>query len=116
MDPNSWSAKWRSAAAYVYLLICLSDFMLIPMYYEFLNHKVQTAEFVGLALKFDGSASQIEALKAIRQTRVWQPLTLQSTGLFHVAFGGILGVVAWKGKEKISVANEPNTNTENPKV
>lgn len=116
MDPNSWSAKWRSAAAYVYLLICLGDFMLMPMYYEFLNHKTQTAEFVELALRFDGAATQIEALKAIRQTRVWQPLTLQSTGLFHVAFGGILGVVAWKGKEKIAVANPPDGNTtEQPK-
>lgn len=115
MDPNSWSAKWRSAAAYVYLLICLGDFMLMPMYYEFLNHKIQAAEFVELALQFEGPATQIEALKAIRQTRVWQPLTLQSTGLFHVAFGGILGVVAWKGKEKVGVANPPETPPEEPK-
>ncbi len=111
MDPNSWSAKWRSAAAYVYLAICLSDFMLMPMYYEWLNYKVQTAQFVQLALQFDGAATQIEALKAIRQTRVWEPLTLQATGLFHVAFGAILGVVAWKGREKVSSASEPTDTT-----
>lgn len=79
--------------------------MLMPMYYEYMNHKVQAAQYVELALKFENGAAQIEALKAVRQTRVWEPLTLQATGLFHVAFGAILGVAAWtRGNEKIARA------------
>lgn len=95
-------SSWRPAAAYVYLLICLSDFMIMPMVYAGMAKKNANAANVELALKFDGAAAQIEALKAIRQTDVWNPITLQSTGLFHMAFGGILGVAAWtRGREKV---------------
>lgn len=76
--------------------------MLMPMYYEVMNSKVQTSQFVELALRFPDGAAQIEALKAIRQTRTWEPLTLAASGLFHLAFGAILGVTAWtRGQEKI---------------
>lgn len=109
-----WSVfGWRPTAAYVYLLICLSDFMLMPLYYEIMNHKLQTAQFVQLALQFPEGVAQIEALKAIRETRVWEPLTLKATGLFHMAFGAILGVTAWtRGQEKIQRAKTPSSETE----
>lgn len=115
MDPNSWSAKWRSAAAYVYLLICLCDFVVMPMYYEYMNNRVSSTQYVELALKFKDSSGQIEALKSLRMARVWEPLTLQSTGLFHVAFGAILGVVAWKGKEHVLPERDDSDDVTPPK-
>jgi hypothetical protein len=100
---EAWYAKsWRPAAAYVYLAICLSDFVFMPIYYEYANHKMQTQQFVSMALQFQDTTGQIEALRVIRQARVWEPITLQSTGLLHIAFGGILGVAAWtRGQEKV---------------
>lgn len=92
---DSWYMKsWRPAAAYVYLFICLSDFVLMPVYYEYAK-RIHSSEFVQLALKFPEGITQIEALRVIRQNESWEPLTLQATGLFHIAFGAILGVSAW---------------------
>jgi hypothetical protein len=34
---------------------------------------------------------------------MWKPLTLEGSGLFHVAMGAVLGVTAWtRGQEKIT--------------
>lgn len=94
--------SWRPAAAYVYLLICLSDFMFMPMIYAGMAKRNANVASVELALKFSGPTAQIEALKVIRDTDVWDPLTLKVNGLFHMAFGAILGVAAWtRGQEKV---------------
>lgn len=96
-----WKAMWRPAAAYVYLAICLMDFGIMPIIYEIINHSITNSSVVELALKFTDSAAQIEALHTLKQTQSWVPLTLQGNGMFHVAFGAILGVAAWtRGQEK----------------
>jgi K+ transporter len=34
---------------------------------------------------------------------VWQSLTLQNGGFFHIAMGAVLGVAAWtRGQEKLA--------------
>jgi len=109
---EQWLVKsWRPMAAYVYLFICLTDFVFMPAFYEYSNHKARMDHSVELALKFDGSTAQIEALKEMRRTQQWEPITLQSTGLFHMAFGAILGVAAWtRGQEKIVIAQQDSKN------
>ena len=71
--------RWRPAAAWVYMVICVLDFALFPIFWSIL-----------------------QAHQGISITQ-WVPLTLQGAGLFHMAYGAILGVTAWsRGKEKIT--------------
>jgi hypothetical protein len=59
--------------------ICVLDFALFPIFWSIL----QTYQGV--------SISQ------------WVPMTLQGGGLFHIAYGAILGVTAWsRGREKMT--------------
>jgi hypothetical protein len=96
-----WKELWRPLAAFVYLAICILDFGIMPIIYEMINQSISNQSLVDLALKFTDSAAQIEALHTLRQARVWVPLTLQGNGMFHIAFGAILGVSAWtRGQEK----------------
>lgn len=89
-------------AAYVYLVICICDFIVMPAYYEYANHKMHVIQQVEMALRFPEGVQQVEALRIIKETRAWEPITLVSGGLLHMAFGAILGVAAWsRGKEKV---------------
>jgi hypothetical protein len=68
------SSKWRPAMGWAYVLICLFDFMAAPVLLNVLQN----------------------------QANMWQPVTLQGGGLFHVSMGAILGITSWtRGTEKI---------------
>jgi hypothetical protein len=97
--PSVWRS-WHVFAAYVYLFICLFDFVLMPAFYEF-AHKVASDQVViAEALKFAPDA-QVTVLQMLRQSAKWTPLTLGENGLFHVSFGAILGVSAFaRGNER----------------
>lgn len=99
---ETWIAEnWRPMAAIVYLVICLSDFMGIPIALQVQNSRLDESALVSLAVQFKESAAQIEAIKVLHEQRSWQPLTLAQNGLFHIAFGAILSVSAWtRGREK----------------
>jgi hypothetical protein len=100
-----WKEAWRPAAAAVYLIICLLDFGIMPLIYEWINYSLSNQSLVDLALKFTNPAAQIEALHTLKQSRVWVPLTLQGNGMFHIAYGAILGVAAFqRGQEKVAWA------------
>lgn len=98
---ETWMAKnWRPLAAIVYLLICITDFLAMPVFYEYTNNKYTPDNIVELSLKFQGP-SQIESLKILHNERSWQPITLSQNAMFHIAFGAILGVAAWsRGQDK----------------
>lgn len=103
---QTWKQAWRPAAAYIYLLICIMDFIVFPGYYSLANNRATNTATVEEALKFKDSASQIEALKVLRREQTWTPLTTTGAGMIHLAFGSILGVAAWtRGKEKIALVN-----------
>lgn len=73
------NSKWRPAAAWIYLLICIVDFIVFPVLWSIL----QTTH---------GEVSTI-----------WQPLTLQGGGLMHISFGALLGVTAYgRTREKLA--------------
>ena len=75
--------KWRPMMGWMYMAICLFDFMLAPILWSLLQ---------GL------DNGQINSQ--------WQPLTLQGAGLFHIAMGAVLGIAAYgRTQEKLNGAN-----------
>jgi len=71
--------QWRPMMAIVYMIINLFDFLVFPIVWSYL---------------------QIHGKGEVAQQ--WVPLTLSSGGLFHMAFGAVLGVAAWtRGQEKV---------------
>lgn len=99
---ESWLRSWRHVAAYVYLTICLFDFVAMPIVYELFHRKMDEMTLIGAVKPLD-PLTQVELVKTLNQGDKWSPLTLGENGLFHVAFGAILGVAAWtRGNEKVS--------------
>lgn len=92
---ENWiQSKWRPMMAWVYMAVIIFDFIVAPVFWALLQ-----ADF--------SSATGI-----VHQQ--WEPITLASGGLFHMAMGAILGVTAWsRGKEKLEgVAGDRSYDTE----
>lgn len=106
---NGFKKYWRPIAAYVYLLICIFDFVGMPIYVEMHNNQVNTQAFEEIRSLQDKEV-KIKALESLdlgKQT--WTPLTLQGGGLFHLSFGAILGVAAFtRGQEKKAAIQNGN--------
>jgi len=97
---------WRPLAAYVYIIICIFDFMGAPIWLEHANQTVNVAAFEQIA-KFEDKDVQMKLIENMELgNRTWNPLTLMGGAFFHLAFGGILGVAAFtRGKEKVAAIN-----------
>lgn len=73
------NSKWRPAMGWMYMLVCISDFVLFPVLWSLI-------QVIG-----DGKV----------ETQ-WSPITLQGAGLFHMAMGAILGIAAYgRTQEKL---------------
>jgi len=94
---------WRPIAAYIYLAICVFDFVGAPLWVEHANQTVNLAAFSEIR-RFEDKDVQMKAIEHVELgNRSWTPLTLQGGGLFHLAFGAILGVAAFtRGQEKVA--------------
>jgi hypothetical protein len=80
------NSKWRPAMGWMYMAVCIFDFVLAPILWAIIQFWETSA-----------------ANDAFRQ---WQPLTLQGAGLFHMAMGAVLGLAAWgRTQEKLGGAN-----------
>ena len=80
MNNESLYTRWRPAMAWSYVIICLFDFMVGPMFYN--------------VLQYYEEASNIS---------MWQSITLQGGGLYHLSMGAIVGVSAFgRTKEKLA--------------
>jgi len=90
---------WKIHAAYVYLCICIFDFILVP---TFIGVVSVTWEEIFVIIKDMPLEVQLELVKS----RVWEPLTLKGGGLFHLAFGALLTGSAVT--EKIQKSNDKN--------
>jgi Holin of 3TMs, for gene-transfer release len=78
-DESLWRAYWRPAMGWVYMAICLFDFIIAP---------------TGTSILITFYKSTIP---------VWRSLTLENGGIMHLSFGAILGVAAWgRTKETIN--------------
>lgn len=70
---------WRPAAAWVYLVINIFDFIIFP------------------------SITYLYAFYTKTDHSSWNPLTIQGGGLFHIAFGSIVTATSWgRTKEKLN--------------
>jgi hypothetical protein len=71
--------RWRPLMAWLYMVTCAFDFILFPITWSILQ--ATTGQIV----------------------TQWSPITLQGAGLYHLAMGAVLGVVAWsRGQEKMA--------------
>lgn len=77
------NSKWRPAMGWMYMLTCMTDFVIFPVLW-----------------------SALQAVMKVPQITQWQPLTLQGAGLFHIAMGAVLGIAAMgRTQEKLAGAN-----------
>lgn len=90
LPSNDWmSAKWRPAMGWMYMAVCIFDFIIFPILWTV----IQSYDHQGMI------------------NQEWEPLTLKGGGLFHMAMGAVLGVAAWsRGQEKITAMNVGNSN------
>lgn len=90
------NTKWRPAMGWMYMTVCVFDFILFPILWAVVQFWENEA-----------------ANDAFRQ---WVPLTLQGAGLFHMAMGAVLGITAYsRGKEKMAgVGSESDLSAPTP--
>jgi hypothetical protein len=73
------NSKWRPAMGWMYMLVCISDFVLFPILW-----------------------SLVQVIGGGQIHTQWSPITLQGAGLFHMAMGAILGIAAYgRTQEKL---------------
>jgi hypothetical protein len=94
---ENWMNKhWRPTMAWSYMLICLFDFLLAPIFW-----------------------SVLQAYLKVPVTQ-WMPITTAGAGLYHLSMLGIVGVTAWqRTQEKFKYMDTVATvaaTTEPPKV
>lgn len=96
---STWMrSMWRPLAAMVYLAICVFDFIIAPYFVQ--AAPINLAEVFTYILKLPVD-QRVDALGLLITKQSWTALTLQGGGLFHIAFGAILGASAWtRGMEK----------------
>jgi len=85
---NTITDKWRPMMGWTYMATCLFDFIIGPVVYN--------------VLQFLNPGQHID---------MWQAVTLQGGGLYHLSMGAILGISAYgRTQEKINgVVNPPAT-------
>jgi len=89
MNDTKFHRYWRPAMGWSYLIVCLWDFLLAPLFFTWWAAKTKTS------------------------FEMWKPLTLAEGGLYHLAMGAIVGVTAWsRGQEKISFSNKTTASEE----
>ncbi len=77
---------WRWTALSVYLVICLYDFMVVPIWYGL--NRPDLATFIEILNTVKDPLIQLELMK--KMTGQHNPFTLMGGGIFHLAFGAIL--------------------------
>jgi hypothetical protein len=77
------NSKWRPMMGWMYMFVCVCDFIIFPVLWSMLHASLHTANIVQ-----------------------WNPLTLQGAGLFHIAMGAVLGITAFgRTQEKMAGLN-----------
>jgi hypothetical protein len=83
------NSKWRPMMGWMYMMVCLCDFVLFPVMWSLLHAVLHTTNMAQ-----------------------WNPLTLQGAGLFHIAMGAVLGIAAFgRTQEKLGGANNGGIQT-----
>lgn len=70
---------WRPMMGWTYMVTCVFDFIVFPILWSLLQAKL-----------------------GITAIQPWDPITLKSSGLFHLAMGGVLGITSYgRTQEKL---------------
>lgn len=92
-DEDWMQKKWRPAMGWMYMMVCIFDFIVFPIMFTLVQFWETEA-----------------ANDAFRQ---WVPITLQSGGFFHIAMGAVLGISAYgRTQEKTAAIEQGNTPQE----
>jgi hypothetical protein len=92
-DEDWMQKKWRPAMGWMYMVVCVFDFVLFPILWAIVQFW--------------------ETSPADDAFRQWNPLTLQGAGLFHMAMGAVLGIAAF-GRTQEKVAGTAVNNIQPP--
>lgn len=96
---------WRPIAAIIYLSICIFDFVIMPVFIEISNDKLDPAAIIKISMEFKDKDIQLKFIDTFAEKRTWNPLTLLGGGMFHLSFGAIVGAAAFtRGLEKRELA------------
>jgi hypothetical protein len=102
---EKWFVKyWRPCAAWTYLAICVFDFVAMPVYTAKTNLTLEQVITVTRDLRQE---DRLQAITSLLRKNAWEPITLSESGMFHIAFGAILGVAAWT-RGRVQEANVRN--------
>ncbi len=80
--------KWRNIVVTVYLIICIYDFMFVPIYYGIARMGLDLADYMSHLHEIEDPIVQLEYLKKLVSQH--EPFTLKGGGLFHLSFGAII--------------------------
>lgn len=81
------TTKWRPMMAISYMVICIFDFIVGPILYNILQY-----------------------LNPDQQIGMWQAITLQGGGLYHLSMGAIVGITA-HGRTKEKLLGSDNSSS-----
>ena len=89
---------WRNIVVTVYLIICIYDFMVVPIYYGVARMGLDLTDYMSHLQEIEDPIVQLEYLKKLVSQH--EPFTLKGVGLFHISFGAIItGSVFGKNKD-----------------
>ena len=94
---------WRSIACFAYIIICLFDFVIMPIVVQidYEDTKLRIEKLIVAEQK--DRAFVVEVMDRAKLVP-WTPLTLVGGGLFHLSFGSLLTgatvTTAWKNKKQ----------------
>lgn len=87
---NKWYQQmWLPFAAITYVVICIFDFMIMPIYVTAHNSRIENIVVKQLQGK-DAVTFADMIIKSNQAQRQWNPLTLLGAGMFHLSFGALL--------------------------
>jgi len=79
---------WRWTALITYLIICVYDFIVVPVWYGLSRVGLDVDGYMANLQLIDDPLVQMEYLKKLVSQH--EPFTLKGGGLFHLAFGALL--------------------------
>ena len=79
---------WRNIVVTVYLIICIYDFMFVPIYYGIARMGLDLADYMSHLQAIEDPLVQMEYLKKLVSQH--EPFTLKGGGIFHLSFGALL--------------------------
>lgn len=101
---NHWAKHmWRPMMAYVYALICIMDFVVMPVCFEYVKSRDRLDTIVAQIEKINNVDVQLALAKRADYAggRSWEPITMKDGGFFHLSYGALLtGAAIVRGKSK----------------